>query len=106
LIAPFANVSLLSQTTGTLKSGKIVGTIPFTRGPPAHLLRSRFYVVNMIFKSEVLKANNKPLSIERAGSVARVPAGEIEAVVIKSVREHVKPRQAIDDCILIEIYKN
>jgi site-specific DNA recombinase len=39
---------------------------------------------------------------ERAGSVARVPAGEIEAVVIKSVRQHAKPQRAIDDRTLIE----
>ena len=31
---------------------------------------------------------------ERAGSVRRVPAAEIEALVIKSVREHLKPSQA------------
>jgi len=39
---------------------------------------------------------------DRAGSVARVPAGEIEAMVIKSVREHVKPQLALDDRTLIE----
>jgi site-specific DNA recombinase len=27
-----------------LKTGKAVGSIPFTRGPLAHLLRNRFYV--------------------------------------------------------------
>jgi site-specific DNA recombinase len=39
---------------------------------------------------------------ERVGSVARVSAGEIEAVVVKSVREHVKPQPALDDRTLIE----
>jgi hypothetical protein len=34
---------------------------------------------------------------ERAGSVRRVPAVEIEALVIKSVREHLKPKVPIDD---------
>jgi DNA invertase Pin-like site-specific DNA recombinase len=41
---------------------------------------------------------------ERAGSVARVPAPEIEAAVVKSVREHFKLTPAIDDRALIENY--
>jgi hypothetical protein len=32
-----------------------------------------------------------------AGSVARVPAAEVDAVVIKSVHEHVRSEPAIDD---------
>ncbi len=39
----------------TLKSGETVGGIPFTRGPLAHLLRNRFYIGEVVFKSEVLK---------------------------------------------------
>ena len=38
---------------------------------------------------------------ERAGSVRRVPATDVEALVIKSVREHLKPSQPIDDRNLI-----
>ncbi len=41
---------------------------------------------------------------ERAGSVARVPAAEVEAAVVKSVREHIRSQRAIDDRILIETY--
>jgi len=41
---------------------------------------------------------------ERAGSVARVPAAEVEAVVVKSVRGHVRSREPIDDQILIETH--
>jgi hypothetical protein len=41
---------------------------------------------------------------ERAGSVARVPAAEIEAVVIRSVREHLKLKPALDDNTLIEAH--
>jgi hypothetical protein len=41
---------------------------------------------------------------ERAGSVARVPAAEVEAVVVKSVREHVRSQREIDDRILIETH--
>ena len=36
--------------------------------------------------------------------VARVPAAEVEAVVVKSVREHVRTQRAIDDRILIETH--
>jgi site-specific DNA recombinase len=41
---------------------------------------------------------------ERTGSVARVPAAEIEEVVVSSVREHVGSQGAIDDRILIEVH--
>jgi hypothetical protein len=34
----------------TLKTGKTVGGIPFTRGPLAHLLRNRFYIGEVSFK--------------------------------------------------------
>src|SRR6266436_1891291 len=36
-----------------------------------------------------------------AGSVRRVPATEIEALVIKSIRDHLKPSQPIDDRSLV-----
>ena len=38
---------------------------------------------------------------ERAGSARRVPAADIEALVIRSVREHLKPSQEIDDRSLV-----
>src|SRR5450631_3931879 len=38
----------------TLKTGKKVGGIPFTRGPLAHLLRNRFYIGEVAFKGEIL----------------------------------------------------
>jgi hypothetical protein len=38
---------------------------------------------------------------ERTGSVHRVPAAVVEALVIKSVREHLKPQPSIDDRGLI-----
>jgi DNA invertase Pin-like site-specific DNA recombinase len=38
---------------------------------------------------------------ERAGSVRRVPATDVEALVIKSVREHLEQSQPIDDRSLI-----
>ena len=41
---------------------------------------------------------------ERAGSIRRVPAAEIEALVIKSVREHLKPSASIDDRSLVNTH--
>ena len=38
---------------------------------------------------------------DRAGSVRRVPATDVELLVIKSVRKHLKPSQPIDDRSLI-----
>ena len=39
-----------------------------------------------------------------AGSVRRVPATDIEALVIQWVREHLKPAQPIDDQSLVETH--
>src|SRR6516164_426662 len=40
----------------------------------------------------------------RAGSVRRVPAPEIEALVIKAVRDHLKPSEPIDDRSLVHTH--
>ena len=39
-----------------------------------------------------------------AGSVTRVPAAEVEAVVVKSLREHIKTQRLIDDRVLVETH--
>jgi DNA invertase Pin-like site-specific DNA recombinase len=140
----------------SLKTGRTVGGIPFTRGPLAHLLRNRFYIGEVVFKGEVLpgeqpaildrglfdavqtklndqrtnhssaRAKSDALLIDRiyddrgnrmspsharklglryryyvsspllhgqpgrAGSVRRVPAAEVEALVAGAVREHLE----------------
>src|SRR5258707_13777126 len=48
----------------TLKTGKTVGGIPFTRGGLAYLLRNRFYVGEVAFKSEVLPGE-QPTILDR-----------------------------------------
>jgi hypothetical protein len=48
----------------SLKSGRTVGGIPFTRGPLAHFLRNRFYVGEVIFKGEVLPGE-QPAILDR-----------------------------------------
>jgi len=153
-----------------LRTGDMVGGIPFTRGPLSHLLRNRFYIGEVSFKGEVLPGE-QPAILDRdvfeavqiklseqatnhtatrmqsqalltgrlfddrgnrmspsharkgnakyryylsstllngaadsAGSVRRVPATEIEALVIRSVREHLKPAKPIDDRNLVETH--
>ena len=41
---------------------------------------------------------------ERAGSIRRVPAADIEALVIRSIREHLKPLPPMDDRSLVDTY--
>src|SRR2546425_2911382 len=48
----------------SLKTGRLVGGIPFTRGPLAHLLRNRFYIGEVAFKGEVLPGE-QPAIIDR-----------------------------------------
>ena len=154
----------------TLKTGKRVGGIHFTRGPLAHLLRNRFYVGEVPFKGETLKGeqpaivnrglfdavqakldgqinNHNTARIkseaslagrifddrgnrmspsytrrrgikyryylssallqglsERAGSINRVPAAEVEAVVARAVRRHLRPAELIDDRNLVNAH--
>jgi hypothetical protein len=48
----------------SLKTGRTVGGIPFTRGPLAHLLRNRFYIGEVAFKGEVLPGE-QPAILDR-----------------------------------------
>ena len=65
------------------------------RMTPSHARRGnvkyRYYLSSALLQS----------TAERAGSVRRVPATDVEALVIKSVREHLKPSQPVDDRNLI-----
>jgi site-specific DNA recombinase len=48
----------------SLKTGRTVGGIPFTRGPLAHLLRNRFYVGEVVYKGEVFPGE-QPAILDR-----------------------------------------
>ena len=48
----------------SLKTGRTVGGIPFTRGPLAHLLRNRFYIGEVVFKGEVFPGE-QPAILDR-----------------------------------------
>jgi DNA invertase Pin-like site-specific DNA recombinase len=150
-----------------LSTGRMIGGIPFTRGPLAGLLRNRFYIGQVVFKGEVCpgaqpaildrelfdavqvkldeqrtsraasRQKSESLLIgrifddrgnrmtpspknkggiryryyvssallhgraDRAGDIRRVPAAEIEALVLQAVREHVKAADKITDQGLI-----
>jgi site-specific DNA recombinase len=154
----------------SLKTGRTVGGIPFTRGPLAHFLLNRFYIGEIVFKGEVLpgeqpaiidrdlfdavqaklndQRNNHTIArgkseallighiyddrgnrmtpthaskggikyryylsssllhgqAERAGSVRRVPAAEVEALVASAVRRHLEDSTESDDRDLIRNY--
>ena len=68
------------------------------RMSPSHVRKGgrkyRYYLSSALFHG----------AAERAGSVRRVPAADIEALVIRSVREHLKPSQEIDDRGLVKIH--
>src|SRR6266513_1183978 len=48
----------------SLKTGRTVGGIPFSRGPLAHFLRNRFYIGEVAFKGEVLPGE-QPAILDR-----------------------------------------
>jgi site-specific DNA recombinase len=151
----------------TLRTGKTIGGIPFTRGPLAYLLRNRFYIGDVAFKGQLLggeqpaiidrelfdavqakleeQASNHRTSrtrsealltgrlyddrgnlmrpshcrkggikyryyissallhgaTERAGSVRRVPAAELEGVAVGAVRERLNVPNSTDDPTLV-----
>ena len=68
------------------------------RMSPSHArkghVKYRYYLSSALFQG----------TAERAGSVRRVPAPEIEALVVKSVRDHLKPAQPIDDRSLVHTH--
>ncbi len=60
LMAELRRHGIVSKTR-TLKSGKTVGGIAFTRGPLAHLLRNRFYIGEVSFKSEIFRGEQEAI---------------------------------------------
>jgi site-specific DNA recombinase len=69
----------------TLKTGKTVGGITFTRGPLAHLLRNRFYVGEVSFKGEVL-IGEQPAIVDRGLFDA------VQAKLTENMRNHITTR--------------
>ena len=82
-------------------SALLTGRIFDDRGnrmSPSHARKGntkyRYYLSSALFNG----------AADCAGSVRRVPATDIEALVIKSVRQHLKPAPPIDDQSLVETH--
>jgi site-specific DNA recombinase len=89
------------RTTRMNSEALLTGRIFDDRGnrmSPSHVRKGgrkyRYYLSCVLFHG----------AAERAGSVRRVPAADIEALVIRSVREHLKPSQEIDDRGLVNTH--
>ncbi len=68
------------------------------RMTPSHArkrgIKYRYYLSSTLLQGQA----------ERSGSVGRIPATEIEALVIRSVRDHLKPSAPIDDRSLVDTH--
>ncbi len=65
------------------------------RMTPSHVrkrgIKYRYYLSSALLQGQA----------QNSGSVSRIPATDIEALVIKSVRDHLKPSEPIDDRSLV-----
>ena len=89
------------RTTRMHSEALLTGRIFDDRGnrmSPSHVRKGgrkyRYYLSSALFHG----------AAERVGSVRRVPAADIEALVIRSVREHLEPSQEIDDRSLVNAH--
>jgi site-specific DNA recombinase len=89
------------KATWTKSEGLLIGRLFDDRGnrmSPSHArkgnVKYRYYL-----SAALLQGGNS-----RAGSVRRVPATAIEALVIQSVQDHLKPAEPIDDRSLIHTH--
>ena len=85
----------------TKSEGLLIGRLFDDRGnrmSPSHArkghVKYRYYLSSALLQG----------TTTRAGSVRRVPATEIEVLVVKSVRDHLKPSQPIDDRSLVHTH--
>jgi hypothetical protein len=85
------------MASGALLMGKIYDDRAHRMGP-SHVRKSgkkyRYYLSTALVQG---KASN-------AGSVSRIPAEAVEAIVVKSLRDHLKLADPIDDLALIDTY--
>ena len=68
------------------------------RMTPSHVrkrgIKYRYYLSSALLQGEP----------ERAGSVSRIPAAEIEGLVLRSVRDHLNQSEEIEDAVLISTH--
>ncbi len=89
------------RTARTNTEALLAGRIFDDRGnrmTPSHArkrgIKYRYYLSSVLLQGQS----------ERAGSISRVPAAEIETVVVSSIREHLKLSASADDRSLIDTY--
>jgi site-specific DNA recombinase len=75
----------------SLKTGRTVGGIPFTRGPLAHLLRNRFYIGEVAFKGEVLPGE-QPAILEESDPPSTSPSSSSSSPILPAVVRPNGPR--------------
>ncbi len=71
----------------TLRTGKTIGGIPFTRGPLAYLLRNRFYIGEAVFKGKVLDGE-QPAIVDR--DLFEAVQAKLDAQAANQKRKRVK----------------
>ncbi len=69
----------------TLKSGRTIGGIPFTRGPLSYLLRNRFYIGEVAYRGEILPGGQTPI-------ITRQLFEAVQAKLAAQQNNHVRTR--------------
>ncbi|MGA8156835.1 MAG: recombinase family protein, partial [Rhodoplanes sp.] len=81
----------------TLKIGRTVGGIPFTRGPLAYLLRNRFYIGEVVFKGEVFPG-------EQPAILDRDLFDAVQAKLSEQLNNHTAARAKSESPLIGRIY--
>jgi len=81
----------------SLKTGRTVGGIPFTRGPLAHFLRNRFYIGEVVFKGEVFPG-------EQAAIIDRDLFDAVQAKLNTQRNHHTAARAQSGSLLIGRIY--
>jgi site-specific DNA recombinase len=89
------------KTTGMKSEALLAGRIFDDRGnrmTPSHVrkggIKYRYYLSSALLQGQR----------ERAGAVSRIPAVEIEGLVVRSVRDHLNQSEEIEDAVLINTH--
>ena len=81
----------------SLKTGRTVGGIPFTRGPLAYLLRNRFYIGEVVFRGEVFPG-------EQPAILDRELFDEVQAKLSEQLNNHTLTRAKSESPLIGRIY--
>src|SRR5262249_27041026 len=76
-----------------LANGRTIGGIPFTRGPLAHLLRNRFYIGEVVYKSQICPGEQPPI-------LHRTLFEAVQAKLCEQRRSHYATRGSSESLLL------